>query len=44
MAMYPADIEGIAMVHGLNMENAGKCRARQAAILDIIETLEEKYQ
>ncbi len=44
MQAYPEDIEGMAIVHGVNMENAGKCRARQWAILDIIEDLEEKYQ
>ena len=44
MALYPPDIEGMALVHGVNMESAGKCRARQWAILDIIDALEEKYQ
>lgn len=44
MSLYPPDIEGMALVHGVNMENAGKCRSRQWAILDIIEALEEKYQ
>ena len=44
MSDYPSDIKGMAIVHGTNMENAGKCRARQWGILDIIEQLEEKYQ
>ena len=33
----------MALVHGANMEQAGKCRARHTAILDIIVQLEEKY-
>ena len=43
MALYPSDIEGMAFVHGINMANAGKCRARFDAVLTIIEQLEEKY-
>ncbi len=43
MQLYPPNIEGMALVHGVNMENAGKCRARLAGILSIIEQLEEKY-
>jgi len=44
MALYPSDIEGMAMVHGINMENAGKCRARLEGILTVIEQLEDKYR
>ncbi len=44
MALYPSDIEGMAIVHGVNMENAGKCRARLDGILTTIEQLEEKYR
>lgn len=43
MQLYPSDIEGMAIVHGINMENAGKCRVRHTAILKIISQLEEKY-
>ncbi len=44
MELYPSDIEGMAIVHGVNMENAGKCRARQDGILTVIERLEDKYR
>ena len=43
MDLYPSDIEGMALVHGVNMEKAGKCRARLEGILMVIEQLEEKY-
>jgi len=43
MGLYPSDIAGIAIVHGENMERAGKCRARHSAIVTILEDLEEKY-
>ncbi len=43
MGMYPSDIEGMAIVHGVNMENAGKCRLRHEAIIGIVERAEEKY-
>ena len=44
MQLYPPDIQGMALVHGVNMENAGKCRARLAGVLSIIDQLEEKYR
>ena len=44
MELYPSDIEGMAIVHGVNMENAGKCRARLDGILTVIERLEDKYR
>jgi hypothetical protein len=43
MKDYPAEIAGMAFVHGENMESAGKCRARHDAIMLIIERLEDKY-
>jgi len=35
----PGDLETIAMVHGENMEEAGKCHSRHTALVELLESL-----